>query len=50
VNKENFWAFFWDMNERAKAAFEQQGIQMPVPRREMVGGANGQAPKAVQQV
>jgi small conductance mechanosensitive channel len=47
VNKENFWAFFWDMNERAKSAFEQQGIQMPVPRREMVGGAsNGQAPKA----
>jgi small conductance mechanosensitive channel len=52
VNKENFWAFFWDMNERAKSAFEQQGIQMPVPRREMVGGnsSNGQAPKAVAQI
>ncbi|SIR21656.1 mechanosensitive ion channel family protein [Pontibacter lucknowensis] len=52
VNKENFWAFSWDMNERAKAAFEEQGIQMPVPRREMVGGSssNGQTPKAVSQV
>ena len=51
VNKENFWGFFWDMNERAKSAFEEQGIKMPVPRREMVGGAsNGQAPKAVEQV
>lgn len=36
VNKENFWGLFWDMNERAKAAFEKEGIQMPVPRREMV--------------
>ncbi|MCP2044607.1 mechanosensitive ion channel family protein [Pontibacter sp. HSC-36F09] len=51
VEKENYWAFFWDMNEHAKSAFEEQGIQMPVPRREMVGGAsNGQAPNAVQQV
>ncbi|MBX0334512.1 mechanosensitive ion channel [Pontibacter sp. HSC-14F20] len=51
VEKENYWAFFWDMNERAKAAFEEQGIKMPVPRREMIGGAsNGQTPKAVPQV
>ncbi|PKV76367.1 mechanosensitive ion channel family protein [Pontibacter ramchanderi] len=50
VNKENYWAFFWDMNERAKSAFEEQGIQMPVPRREMVGGASGPAPKAAAQV
>jgi small conductance mechanosensitive channel len=48
ANKENFWPLSWDLNEKAKAAFEQQGIQMPVPRREMVSGAgNGQAPKAV---
>ncbi|MBD1398719.1 mechanosensitive ion channel [Pontibacter sp. JH31] len=52
VNKENYWGFFWDMNERAKSAFEEQGIQMPVPRREMVSSSssNGQAPKAVPQV
>lgn len=50
VNKENYWAFFWDMNEHAKSAFEEQGIQMPVPRREMVGGASGPAPKAAAQV
>lgn len=50
VNKENYWAFFWDMNERAKSAFEEQGIQMPVPRREMVSGTSGQTPKAVPQV
>ena len=41
ANKENFWPLSWDLNERAKAAFEQEGIQMPVPRREMVGGAGG---------
>lgn len=46
--KENFWPLSWDLNEKAKAAFEQEGIQMPVPRREMVGGvAGGQAPKLV---
>ncbi|MDO6389158.1 mechanosensitive ion channel [Pontibacter sp. BT731] len=50
VNKENYWAFFWDMNERAKSAFEEQGIQMPVPRREMVSSTSGQTPKAVPQV
>lgn len=36
VNKENYWSFFWDMNERVKDTFEEKGIQMPVPRREMV--------------
>lgn len=36
VNKEHYWNFFWDMNERAKAAFEEQHIAMPVPKREMV--------------
>ncbi|GGG06444.1 mechanosensitive ion channel family protein [Pontibacter amylolyticus] len=48
ANKENFWPLSWDLNEKAKAAFEQEGIQMPVPRREMVGStAGGQVPKAV---
>lgn len=51
VNKENFWAFSWDMNERAKSAFEEQGIHMPVPRREMIGGAGSNpSPKMAQQV
>ncbi|WP_276496558.1 mechanosensitive ion channel family protein [Pontibacter litorisediminis] len=41
--REDYWGLFWDMNERAKAAFENNGIALPVPRREMVGGmASGQ--------
>jgi small conductance mechanosensitive channel len=36
VKREDYWSFFWDMNERVKAAFEEHNIAMPVPRREMV--------------
>ena len=51
VNKENFWSLFWDMNERAKDMFEREGILMPVPRREMVGGTvGGQKPAPAQAV
>ncbi|WP_018478401.1 mechanosensitive ion channel family protein [Pontibacter roseus] len=28
VNKENYWNFFWDMNEKVKATFEEQGIAL----------------------
>lgn len=36
VKRENYWSFFWDMNEKAKAAFEEHNIAMPIPRREMI--------------
>ncbi|RIJ42592.1 mechanosensitive ion channel family protein [Pontibacter oryzae] len=47
-NRPDYWPLFWDMNERAKAAFEQHNIAMPVPKREVLShSANGQAPAAV---
>jgi len=36
VKKEDYWDFFWSMNEKAKAAFERNNIAMPVPKREMI--------------
>ncbi|MCX2740152.1 mechanosensitive ion channel family protein [Pontibacter anaerobius] len=44
--REDFWSLFWDMNERAKAAFEKNGIAMPVPRREVLSQPNGRATNA----
>ncbi|CAM3667773.1 mechanosensitive ion channel domain-containing protein [Pontibacter korlensis] len=35
-NRPDYWALLWDMNERAKAAFEQNGIALPVPKREVL--------------
>lgn len=47
-NRPDYWPLFWDMNECAKAAFEQHNIAMPVPKREVLShSANGQAPAAV---
>lgn len=47
-NRPDYWPLFWDMNERAKAAFEQHNIAMPVPKREVLShSANGQAPAVV---
>lgn len=35
--REDYWPLYWDMTEKAKAAFEANGIALPVPRREMLG-------------
>ncbi|TPE42872.1 mechanosensitive ion channel family protein [Pontibacter mangrovi] len=47
--REDYWGLFWDMNERAKAAFEQNHIALPVPRREVLSpsGSNGQVAAGV---
>lgn len=38
AKKEEFWALNWEMNERVKMAFEENGIKAPAPvqKREMV--------------
>ena len=35
-NRTEYWPLFWDLTEKAKAAFEANGIALPVPRREML--------------
>ncbi|WP_246597115.1 mechanosensitive ion channel family protein [Pontibacter aydingkolensis] len=35
-NRTDYWPLFWDMTEKAKAAFETNNIALPVPRREML--------------
>ena len=37
-NRTDFWPVYWEMTEKAKAAFEANDIALPVPRREMVNG------------
>ncbi|MBC5994617.1 mechanosensitive ion channel family protein [Pontibacter cellulosilyticus] len=37
--REEFWPLYWDMTEKAKAAFEANGIALPVPRREMLSSS-----------
>ena len=34
--REDFWPLYWDMTEKAKAAFEANGIALPVPKRVML--------------
>ncbi|OKL40173.1 mechanosensitive ion channel family protein [Pontibacter flavimaris] len=45
--REDYWGLFWDMNERAKAAFEQNNIALPVPRREVLSQQSGKEQAAV---
>lgn len=45
--REDYWSLFWDMNERAKDAFEKNNIALPVPKREVLTQQNGSQPKAV---
>lgn len=35
-NRADYWPLFWNMNEKAKAAFEQNNIALPVPKQEML--------------
>lgn len=34
-NRPDYWGLFWDMTEKAKAAFEANNIALPVPKREV---------------
>ncbi|ARS37820.1 mechanosensitive ion channel protein MscS [Pontibacter actiniarum] len=46
-NRADYWALYWDMNEKAKAAFEQNNIAMPVPKREVFSFESGPSQPAV---
>jgi small conductance mechanosensitive channel len=35
-NRPDYWPLFWEMTEKAKATFEQNGIALPVPKREVL--------------
>jgi small conductance mechanosensitive channel len=35
VLQENYWQFFFDMNEQVKKAFDAQGITIPFPQRDV---------------
>lgn len=42
-NRIDYWPLFWEMTEKAKAAFEANGIALPVPRREMLSSSENRA-------
>jgi small conductance mechanosensitive channel len=35
-NRPDYWPLFWEMTEKAKTTFEQNGISLPVPKREVL--------------
>ncbi|MDX5422552.1 MAG: mechanosensitive ion channel [Hymenobacteraceae bacterium] len=45
-NRTEFWALYWDMMEKAKASFEQNGIALPVPKREVLAHQHDSQPQA----
>ncbi|PTX18772.1 small conductance mechanosensitive channel [Pontibacter mucosus] len=44
--REDYWALYWDMNERAKDTFERNDVALPVPRREVLQQSGGAPAKA----
>jgi small conductance mechanosensitive channel len=32
VNSSDYWAVYWDMNEKVKLAFDENGISIPYPQ------------------
>ncbi|MEJ8801699.1 mechanosensitive ion channel family protein [Pontibacter sp. H249] len=39
-NRTEYWPLFWDLTEKAKAAFEANNIALPVPKREMLSSSD----------
>ncbi len=38
-NRPDYWPLFWEMTEKAKATFEENGITLPIPKREILAQA-----------